>query len=226
MGRFSSVQAYSDSHEGNRSISYAQATGRDGGDAPKKALVKPEKVVNPYSSTAGAGSGEFHVYRHARAREMQRLEQIQQQATTDQKDAAFAQQMLEYKRQDEERTAKRRKKRQRQKEAKRRKRNLQKAGIRIDVDGTTGVEPPQQDEEFTYVPRNSQQQQQPQDAPEEPAATDADANNDDDDDKKLPKTSAGPFANDGSFLEMMKKQLAEEEGEPDDQKKEPPAKAT
>ena len=35
-----------------------------------------EKVVNPYGSTAGAGSGEFHVYRHARARELSRWKQL------------------------------------------------------------------------------------------------------------------------------------------------------
>ena len=34
---------------------------------------------NPYGSTAGAGSGEFHVYRHARAREMMRTQELDEE---------------------------------------------------------------------------------------------------------------------------------------------------
>jgi hypothetical protein len=37
------------------------------------------QVVNPYGSTAGAGSGEFHVSRHARSREMMRIQQLDEE---------------------------------------------------------------------------------------------------------------------------------------------------
>ena len=71
-------------------MSYDQATGSKNADgaatevspttaaaAASSRPVRAEKVVNPYSSTAGAGSGEFHVYRHSRAREMARLKAIE-----------------------------------------------------------------------------------------------------------------------------------------------------
>ena len=45
-------------------------------NATQSGPVRAEKVVNLFSSTAGAGSREFHVYRHSRAREMVRLKEI------------------------------------------------------------------------------------------------------------------------------------------------------
>ena len=89
MGRYTTVQAFADNNPNMRSVDYAQATGTAaassgsasaaGGPAVANANrgpVQAEKVDNPYGSTAGAGSGEFHVYRHARAREMARWKKI------------------------------------------------------------------------------------------------------------------------------------------------------
>lgn len=127
MPRYSSVQAYGDQHSSMRTVTYEQTAA-----APQNRVVQPEKVVNPYGSTAGAGSGEFHVYRHARSREMERwkaLTQAEQDALQDQE---FQQTLEEYRKEAEERTAKKRKKRQKQKEVKLRKKNLKAAGIDID----------------------------------------------------------------------------------------------
>lgn len=40
----------------------------------------PEMVKNINGSASGAGSGEFHVYKHARKREHERLKQMEQKA--------------------------------------------------------------------------------------------------------------------------------------------------
>lgn len=46
-----------------------------------KALVPPpEMVKNINGSASGAGSGEFHVYKHARKREHERLKQMEEKA--------------------------------------------------------------------------------------------------------------------------------------------------
>jgi len=186
MGRYSSVQAYADNNANARTVSYEQATGSN---AIKGGVVKPEKVVNPYGSTAGAGSGEFHVYRHARAREMERLKMLEQEDEEARKDREF-QEKLERDRQEElEKTEKRRKKRQRQKEAKIRKKNLEKAGITTNLKSQTYLA----DDEFTYEPENNNDDTGQ--AEEEPA-------------KKQAKLD---IPNDGSFLERMKKQLEQEE---------------
>ena len=45
-------------------------------------LARPEKLVTQMGATAGAGSGEFHVYRAQRRREMARLERMDKDAKT------------------------------------------------------------------------------------------------------------------------------------------------
>mmetsp|Transcript_20671 Transcript_20671/g.44731 ORF Transcript_20671/g.44731 Transcript_20671/m.44731 type:complete len:210 (-) Transcript_20671:1279-1908(-) len=187
MPKFSTVQAYSDSNSNVQTLSYQQATGGASEGAAEK--VRTEKVVNAYGSTAGANSGEFHVYRQARAREMGRMANLEQQKEQQQKDMEFQQTVLENKLKDEERTAKRRKKRQRQKEAKKRRQNLEKAGITLGAanDADAEIEGDDDDEDEFAVP-----------LPQQPK---------DDDNSQSNEPS---FANDGSFLEMMKKKMAEE----------------
>ena len=104
MGRYTTVQAYADNNQNSRVVSYAQATGTaaapSSGSASASAAapadrgpVVTENVSNPYGSTAGAGSGEFHVYRHARAREMERWKQINASEAENKAEEAFQQKL-------------------------------------------------------------------------------------------------------------------------------------
>lgn len=192
MGRFTSVQAFSDTNSAVRQIPYEQTTVAASASsastttAGKVVSVKPEKVVNPYGSAAGAGSGEFHLYRQGRAREMQRLELLTEQQQRAMAEREFQEQLLRNKREVEERTERRRKKRQRLKDAKERKKNLQRAVVNI---ATSSEQHYSSDasgdgngaEEFVYIPSSDNREETP--------AVDA-------------------FPNDGSFLERMKHHLA------------------
>lgn len=113
--------------------------------------VKPEKVNNPYGSTAGAGSGEFHVYRHARAREMERLRHLDEEEREKELDEQFASTVAKYNEEVEKKTAQRRKKRQRYKEAKMRKKNLEKAGIDLNG-GSNETDDGAEEDDFDYKP--------------------------------------------------------------------------
>lgn len=62
-------------------------------------------------SSAGAGSGEFHVYRHLRRKEYSRQKNIQAMSIKEQQDQEFQSKLEENKRISQERTAKRRAKR-------------------------------------------------------------------------------------------------------------------
>eukprot|EP00069_Balaena_mysticetus_P014882 bmy_22427T0 len=62
-------------------------------------------------SSAGAGSGEFHVYRHLRRREYQRQDYMDAMAEKQKLDAEFQKRLEKNKIAAEEQTAKRRKKR-------------------------------------------------------------------------------------------------------------------
>ncbi|GAX13191.1 hypothetical protein FisN_17Hh121 [Fistulifera solaris] len=146
MGRFSSVQTYTDTASDKRTVPYEQVKAA----SSTTTSVQPEKVVNPYGSTAGAGSGEFHIYRQARAREMQRQAQLQLSA----QEQAAAREFEEQRQRDAEecaaRTEKRKRKREKQKEAKLRKRNLEQAGIvveKVEAEEPTAEE----EEEFVYI---------------------------------------------------------------------------
>ncbi|XP_066492164.1 PRKR-interacting protein 1 [Tiliqua scincoides] len=78
----------------------------------------PEFVRDVMGSSAGAGSGEFHVYRHLRRREYQRQDFMDAMAEKQKLDEEYQRKLEQNKIVAEEQTAKRRKKRQKMKEKK------------------------------------------------------------------------------------------------------------
>ncbi|XP_017150330.1 PRKR-interacting protein 1 homolog [Drosophila miranda] len=76
----------------------------------------PTFVRNVMGSSAGAGSGEFHVYRHLRRKEYARQKTIQHQSAREAADDAFQQKIDDNRRLAEERTAKKRAKRLKKKQ--------------------------------------------------------------------------------------------------------------
>lgn len=81
-----------------------------------KKYEPPDFVRNVMGSSAGAGSGEFHVYRHLRRKEMTRLKEMEESATISELDAEFKRKLEESKRKAEERTMKKRMKREKKRE--------------------------------------------------------------------------------------------------------------
>ncbi|XP_061395388.1 PRKR-interacting protein 1 homolog [Musca vetustissima] len=76
----------------------------------------PTFVRNVMGSSAGAGSGEFHVYRHLRRKEYARQKMIQQKSLQEQLDDEYQQKIEENRRKAEEKTAKKRAKRLKKKQ--------------------------------------------------------------------------------------------------------------
>ncbi|XP_071495250.1 PRKR-interacting protein 1 homolog [Diadema antillarum] len=95
---------------------------------PDKPVYVPEKkkewsprapaefVRDVMGSSAGAGSGEFHVYRGYRRRELARVTYIQNRAEKEDKDVTYHEKLEQNEKAAEERTAKKRAKRQKQKQ--------------------------------------------------------------------------------------------------------------
>jgi len=75
----------------------------------------PEIVANVQGSSAGAGSGEFHVYKASRRREYERVKAMDEEVEREEADKKFEEGRDEKRRRDEEKTAKNRKRRQRKK---------------------------------------------------------------------------------------------------------------
>ncbi|KEF55196.1 uncharacterized protein A1O9_08850 [Exophiala aquamarina CBS 119918] len=75
----------------------------------------PEIVANVQGSSAGAGSGEFHVYKASRRREYERLRLMDEEAKKGEDDEKWAREERERKERDEERTRKKREKRNKKK---------------------------------------------------------------------------------------------------------------
>lgn len=172
--------------------------------------VRPEKIVNPYGSTAGANSGDFHLYRQTRAREMERMKQMTQEEQERMKDLEFQKKIQQDREEEEKRTDKKRKKRQRHKEAKLRKKMLAKAGVKLDDaedenDDADDFAVPAPDETTNNKDSSSSDQPNSETALLEQDHKSEETNN-------IP---APAFPNDGSFLEMMKRKI--EESKPGDQ---------
>ncbi|WEW54973.1 hypothetical protein PRK78_000400 [Emydomyces testavorans] len=78
----------------------------------------PEIVANVQGSSAGAGSGEFHVYKASRRREYERVRLMEEELKKERANEEFERRREETRRRDEERTEKNRKKREKRKAAK------------------------------------------------------------------------------------------------------------
>ncbi|KAK3170671.1 hypothetical protein OEA41_002753 [Lepraria neglecta] len=75
----------------------------------------PEIVANVQGSSAGAGSGEFHVYKASRRREYERIKMMDEEVAKEKADEEFEKKREEMRRKDEEKTGKNRKRREKYK---------------------------------------------------------------------------------------------------------------
>jgi hypothetical protein len=80
----------------------------------------PEIVANVQGSSAGAGSGEFHVYKASRRREYERLRLMDEEVRKEEEKREFERKMEELRKKDEEKTSKNRKRRLKKKEKEKR----------------------------------------------------------------------------------------------------------
>ncbi|MBW0518948.1 hypothetical protein O181_058663 [Austropuccinia psidii MF-1] len=90
----------------------------------KEKTIRPprEMIKNVQGSSAGAGSGEFHVYKQSRRREYERLRLMDEKEQKDKETAEFEKKQAELKSKADTKTAARRSRRQRRKENARKKR--------------------------------------------------------------------------------------------------------
>ena len=78
----------------------------------------PEIVANVQGSSAGAGSGEFHVYKASRRREYERLRLMQEEVDRENEGAEWQRKQEEVRRKDQEKTEKNRRRREKRNKAK------------------------------------------------------------------------------------------------------------
>lgn len=82
-----------------------------GQDPARRLPLPPEIVTNVQGSSAGAGSGEFHVYKAARRREYERLRIMDEEVRREAEAREFAEKKSEAERKDDEKTRRNREKR-------------------------------------------------------------------------------------------------------------------
>merc|ERR1711963_141740 len=93
----------------------------------------PDFVYNVMGSSAGAGSGEFHVYRQIRRKEFARQKVLDDMKTKDELNEAYHAKLEENEREAEERTAKKRAKRQKKKAKQKQNKRPKKANLRVKI---------------------------------------------------------------------------------------------
>ena len=89
------------------------------GNVIKKGLAPPPEIVaNVQGSSAGAGSGEFHVYKASRRREYERIKLMEEEVAKEEADAEFEKKREEMRMKDEGKTGKNRKRREKKRKGK------------------------------------------------------------------------------------------------------------
>ncbi|XP_047367339.1 PRKR-interacting protein 1 homolog [Vespa velutina] len=96
---------------------------------PKNTPTVPEFVRNVMGSSAGAGSGEFHVYRHLRRKEYARQKFIQEKGHKELLDAQYHEKLEQNRKLAEEATAKKRAKRLKRKQKMRGKKKMKSTNV-------------------------------------------------------------------------------------------------
>jgi hypothetical protein len=110
-----------------------------------RTALPPEIVTNVQGSSAGAGSGEFHVYKASRRREYERLRQMDDEVRQERESSEFDRAKEERERKDEEKRRKNREKRDKNKARKAKHKGGQGNGKDATNGGggpTTGVKAP------------------------------------------------------------------------------------
>ncbi len=175
MGRYTSVQRFDDhslvkipynqaNAEVKEDVEDKQKDGGDDGDgnvdnesqqeggSGKVEFARPERVQNVMGSCAGAGSGEFHMYRNHRRKELARLEALdndeRRKRLIEHQKVKMAEAQAKIATQSAKRAAKRRKKKERVKKL--------KEGVKDNSDKKQSIddneEEGENEEEFTYIP--------------------------------------------------------------------------
>ncbi|RZC38014.1 PRKR-interacting protein 1 -like, partial [Asbolus verrucosus] len=98
--------------------------------------VVPDFVRNVMGSSAGAGSGEFHVYRHLRRKEYARQKYMKEKGERERLDNEYHKKLEENRREAENKTAKKRQKRQKKKLKERSKSKKMKPTNQLQSEGT------------------------------------------------------------------------------------------
>jgi hypothetical protein len=112
---------------------------------PGSALAKnpslpPEIVSNVQGSSAGAGSGEFHVYKASRRREYERLRAMDEEVKKEEDEQDFAKRKEELEKKDKEKTEKNRLKREKARLRKEKAKKGEKSWEGSERDGTPVAE--------------------------------------------------------------------------------------
>lgn len=106
----------------------------------KGPAAPPEIVANVQGSSAGAGSGEFHVYKASRRREYERLRMMDEEVRKEEDQKAFEEKRKELEKKDAEKTEKNRLKREKARARK--------------IKGKKGKDGSERDDEATPGPEN------------------------------------------------------------------------